>query len=125
MFHKIYNPLLQKFLIKVSLVHALLIKRLQSEATESVPSISEPLKSVLLIWLVNSFPSTWKNLCNDIMFYVFTTESSSQIAKSARKRIEKMNHISKKGRIQTLISQSYFFAIFFYFIDIQTKVSIQ
>lgn len=121
LFHKIYNLLLQKFLIKVSLVQAFLIKHLQSEAAESAPSISEPLKSVLLIWLVNSFPSTWKNLCNDIMFYVFTTESSSQIAKSARKRIEKMNHISKKGRMQTLISQSYFFAIFFYCIDIQTS----
>ena len=37
LFHKIYNLFLEKFLIKVSLVHAFLIKRLQREGAESTP----------------------------------------------------------------------------------------
>ena len=37
LFHKIYNLFHEKFLIKVSLVHAFLIKRFQREGAESAP----------------------------------------------------------------------------------------
>ena len=37
LFHKIYNLFLEKFLIRVSLVHAFLIKRLQRDGAESAP----------------------------------------------------------------------------------------
>ena len=109
LFHKIYNLFLEKFLIKVSLVHAFLIKRLHRErerVQNQPPSVAEPLKSVLLIWLLNSFPSQHGRICAMTLCFTFLIQRGFFSDSKVRKQKDRDNasQVNKKVRMQNIIS---------------------
>ena len=75
-----YNLFLQKFLIKVSLVQASLIQTFTERGSAEASPACFRASQIRIINMASeqppfTHPSTWKTLCSDIMFYVFTTEN--------------------------------------------------